>query len=342
MNVQETMPETRPNQEFWFKSSQKDISFEELYQVGSEIGRGATSIVHKCKQKGTGKAYAVKMIPKSIEKKIVGAEVGILLTLKHPNIIKLKDIFETPEHIYLILELVTGGELFDRIVERGYYSELDAAHVVRQALEAVAYIHDNNIVHRDLKPENLLYSDETDNAALMVADFGLSKINQNNLQLKTVCGTPGYVAPEVLLGKKYGSAVDMWAIGVITYILLCGYEPFYDERGDKAMFRKVLKGEFEFDSPNWDEISGNAKDLIRRLIVLEPSERLTARQALKHPWVMGEAANYEHMETTVTRLKTFNAKRKLKAVFNVVAASNRMSARSPSTSTEEPVKLTDE
>lgn len=343
MNTQGNMPETHPNQEsnFWFKSSQKDISFNEFYQVGEEIGRGATSIVYKCKQKGTGKPYAVKTIAKSVEKKIVGAEVGILLTLSHPNVIKLKDIFETPEHIHLILELVTGGELFDRIVERGYYSELDAAQVVKQALEAVAYIHDNNVVHRDLKPENLLYSDESENAVLMVADFGLSKINPDNLQLKTVCGTPGYVAPEVLLGRKYGSPVDMWAVGVITYILLCGYEPFYDERGDSYMFRKLIKARYEFDSPSWDGISANAKDLISKLITLDPSKRLTARQALQHPWVTGKAANYVHMETTVTKLKAFNARRKLKAVFNVVTASHRMSARSPSTSTEEAVKCND-
>ncbi|XP_069748889.1 calcium/calmodulin-dependent protein kinase type IV isoform X4 [Narcine bancroftii] len=226
-----------------------------------ESGWGATSVVFQCRQKGTQKSYAVKMLKKTIDKKIVRTEIGILLRLSHPNIIRLKEIFETPLEINLVLELVTGGELFDRIVERGYYSEKDAADVVRQILEAVAYLHENGIVHRDLKPENLLYASPAPDALLKIADFGLSKIVQDQVTMKTLCGTPGYCAPEILCGSAYGPAVDMWSVGVITYILLCGFEPFYDERGDQYMYKRILNCTYDFVSPWWDEVSLNAKDL---------------------------------------------------------------------------------
>lgn len=248
-----------------------------------------------------------------VEKKIVRTEIGILLRLKHPNIVQLKDIFETETHLYIILELVKGGELFERIVERGFYTEKDAAAAVKELCEAVAYLHENDIVHRDLKPENLLYASETDDSVLKLADFGLSKMLAPEVVMQTVCGTPGYCAPEVLLGKQYGREVDMWAVGVIAYILLCGFEPFYDERGDQAMFRRILKCDFEFVSPWWNDVSLSAKNLVSKLIVLDPSKRLTAKQALQHPWVQGKGAKRDHMEKTQEKLKEFNARRKLKA-----------------------------
>uniref|UniRef100_H0V9B3 Calcium/calmodulin dependent protein kinase IV n=1 Tax=Cavia porcellus TaxID=10141 RepID=H0V9B3_CAVPO len=245
--------------------------------------RGATSIVYRCKQKGTQKPYALKVLKKTVDKKIVRTEIGVLLRLSHPNIIKLKEIFETPTEISLVLELVTGGELFDRIVEKGYYSERDAADAVKQILEAVAYLHENGIVHRDLKPENLLYATPAPDAPLKIADFGLSKIVEHQVLMKTVCGTPGYCAPEILRGCAYGPEVDMWSVGIITYILLCGFEPFYDERGDQFMFRRILNCEYYFISPWWDEVSLNAKDLVSKLIVLDPKKRLTTFQNLSFP-----------------------------------------------------------
>ncbi|CAH2297184.1 calcium calmodulin-dependent kinase type IV [Pelobates cultripes] len=225
---------------------------------------GATSIVYRCRQKGTQKPFAVKMLKKTVDKKIVRTEIGVLLRLSHPNIIKLKEIFETPTEISLVLELVTGGELFDRIVEKGYYSERDAADAVKQILEAVAYLHENGIVHRDLKPENLLYATPAPDACLKIADFGLSKIVDDQVTMKTVCGTPGYCAPEILRGCAYGPEVDMWSVGIITYILLCGFEPFYDERGDQYMFKRILNCHYDFVSPWWDDVSLNAKDLVSR------------------------------------------------------------------------------
>lgn len=315
--------------DYWIDGSNRD-ALNDFFEVESELGRGATSIVYRCKQKGTQKPYALKVLKKTVDKKIVRTEIGVLLRLSHPNIIKLKEIFETPTEISLVLELVTGGELFDRIVEKGYYSERDAADAVKQILEAVAYLHENGIVHRDLKPENLLYATPAPDAPLKIADFGLSKIVEHQVLMKTVCGTPGYCAPEILRGCAYGPEVDMWSVGIITYILLCGFEPFYDERGDQFMFRRILNCEYYFISPWWDEVSLNAKDLVRKLIVLDPKKRLTTFQALQHPWVTGKAANFIHMDTAQKKLLEFNARRKLKAAVKAVVASSRLGSASSS------------
>ncbi|GAA6100017.1 calcium/calmodulin-dependent protein kinase type IV isoform X1 [Tachysurus ichikawai] len=310
--------------DYWVDGSRRDVSLEEFYTMGPELGRGATSVVYRCEEKQTEKPYAAKVLKKTIDKKIVRTEIGVLLRLSHPNIIRLKEIFETKTEISLILELVTGGELFDRIVERGYYSERDAAHVIKQILEAVAYLHENGVVHRDLKPENLLYADLSIDAPLKIADFGLSKIIDEQVTMKTVCGTPGYCAPEILRGNAYGPEVDMWSVGVILYILLCGFEPFFDPRGDQYMYSRILNCDYEFVSPWWDEVSLNAKDLVSKLIVLDPHKRLSVQQALEHPWVLGKAARFSHMDTTQRKLQEFNARRKLKAAMKAVVATSRM------------------
>ncbi|XP_032297100.1 calcium/calmodulin-dependent protein kinase type IV isoform X1 [Coturnix japonica] len=336
---------SRPAPDYWIDGSNKD-TLTHYFDLESELGRGATSIVYRCRQKGTQKQYAIKKLKKTIDKKIVRTEIGVLLRLSHPNIIKLKEIFETPTDISLVLELVTGGELFDRIVEKGYYSERDAADAVKQILEAVAYLHANGIVHRDLKPENLLYATPAPDAPLKIADFGLSKIVEDQVTMKTVCGTPGYCAPEILRGCAYGPEVDMWSLGIITYILqrspegigarrfslayrrLCGFEPFYDERGDQYIYKRTLNCEYDFVSPWWDDVSLNAKDLVKKLIVLDPKKRLTTLQALQHPWVTGKAANFAHMDNAQKKLQEFNARRKLKAAVKAVVASTRLGSAS--------------
>nr|XP_033773278.1 calcium/calmodulin-dependent protein kinase type 1G isoform X2 [Geotrypetes seraphini] len=239
----------------------------------------------------------------------------VLGSIQHDNIVTLEDIYESATHFYLVMQLVSGGELFDRILERGVYTEKDASNVIRQVLSAVKYLHDNGIVHRDLKPENLLYLNPDEDSKIMITDFGLSKMEGNGI-MSTACGTPGYVAPEVLAQKPYSKAVDCWSIGVITYILLCGYPPFYEETESK-LFEKIREGSFEFESPFWDDISYSAKDFIGRLLEKDPTKRFNCEQALRHPWIAGNTALHRdiYQSVSVQMKKTF-AKSKWRQAFN--------------------------
>ncbi|XP_076294793.1 calcium/calmodulin-dependent protein kinase I isoform X2 [Lasioglossum baleicum] len=244
--------------------------------------------------------YAVKIIDKKALKgkeDSLENEIKVLRRLTHPNIVQLLETFEDKQKFYLIMELVTGGELFDRIVEKGSYTEKDASGLIRQILEAVDYMHEQGVVHRDLKPENLLYYSPDEDSKIMISDFGLSKMEDSGI-METACGTPGYVAPEVLAQKPYGKAVDVWSIGVISYILLCGYPPFYDEN-DAVLFAQIIKGEFEFDSPFWNDISDSAKDFIQKLICVNVEERYTCKQALAHPWISGNEASNKNIHGSV-------------------------------------------
>uniref|UniRef100_A0A023GH21 Putative ca2+/calmodulin-dependent protein n=1 Tax=Amblyomma triste TaxID=251400 RepID=A0A023GH21_AMBTT len=221
------------------------------------------------------------------------------------------------------MELVTGVNVFDRIVEKGSYTEKDASDLIRQILEAVDYMHSQGVVHRDLKPENLLYYCPDEDSKIMISDFGLSKMEDSGI-MATACGTPGYVAPEVLAQKPYGKAVDVWSIGVIAYILLCGYPPFYDE-SDANLFAQILKGEFEFDPPYWDEISDSAKDFIRHLICVDVERRYTCKQALAHPWISGNTASDKNIHGSVSeQLKKNFAKTKWRQAYNATAVIRQM------------------
>ncbi|KAI6187147.1 Protein kinase domain-containing protein [Aphelenchoides besseyi] len=243
----------------------------------------------------------------------------VAIKLRHANIVQLYDTYEERAYVYLVMELVTGGELFDRIVQKGSYTERDASNLIKQVLEAVSFMHNNGVVHRDLKPENLLYYNEDEDSKIMISDFGLSKTEDSGL-MATACGTPGYVAPEVLQQKPYGKAVDVWSIGVIAYILLCGYPPFYDEN-DANLFAQIIKGEYEFDSPYWDEISDSAKDFISHLMCCDPERRYSCEQALAHPWISGNTAGTKDIHNSVaTHLKRSMAKRKWRKAFNATAA----------------------
>jgi len=205
------------------------------------------------------------------------------------------------------MELATGGELFDSIVSRGKYSEKDAARVVQQVASACHYLHAIGIVHRDLKPENLLLESKAADARVKIADFGLSKIMEATSVLQTACGTPGYVAPEVLLGEGYNQEVDVWSIGVITYILLCGFPPFYADSNAK-LFEKIMAGSYTFPSPYWDKISESAKDLIKKMLVVEPKQRYSSKQVMDHPWIQGLApVSDDQLETVQGQLKKHQA-----------------------------------
>jgi calcium/calmodulin-dependent protein kinase I len=269
----------------------KPKRFTDGYEIGKELGRGGFSIVKEAKRKATGEMFAVKIIAKNQsedELQLLQREIDIMKKLKHGHIIALEEVFDEPDYIYLVLELVTGGELFDQIVARGVYTEKDAAQVVKQILEAVSYMHENGIAHRDLKPENLLLLSPTSNV-VKITDFGLSK-DFGSGQLKTSCGTPDYVAPEVLKGQPYDHSVDIWSIGVITYILLCGFPPFYGNT-DAQIFEKILKAQFDFPSPDWDNVSENAKQFVSAILSPDPAARPTAQECLEAPWLLENIAD---------------------------------------------------
>ncbi|KAM6333363.1 calcium/calmodulin-dependent protein kinase type 1G isoform 2-T2 [Alca torda] len=289
------------------------------------LGSGAFSEVFLVKQRSTGKLFALKCIKKSplTRESSLENEIAVLKKIKHENIVTLEDIYESTTHFYLVMQLVSGGELFDRILERGVYTEKDASVVIHQVLTAVKYLHENGIVHRDLKPENLLYLTPEENSKIMITDFGLSKMEQNGI-MSTACGTPGYVAPEVLAQKPYSKAVDCWSIGVITYILLCGYPPFYEETESK-LFEKIKEGYYEFESPFWDDISESAKDFIRHLLEKNPNTRFTCEEALRHPWINGNTALHRDIYPSVSaQIQKNFAKSKWRQAFNAAAVVHHM------------------
>ncbi|XP_040279994.1 calcium/calmodulin-dependent protein kinase type 1G-like [Bufo bufo] len=289
------------------------------------LGSGAFSEVFLVKHRATGHHYALKCIKKvnSARDRSLENEIAVLKKIKHDNIVTLEDIYESSSHFYLVMQLVSGGELFDRILERGVYTEKDASTVIRQVLSAVKYLHDNGIVHRDLKPENLLYLTPDENAKIMITDFGLSKMEESGI-MSTACGTPGYVAPEVLAQKPYSKAVDCWSIGVITYILLCGYPPFYEETESK-LFEKIKDGSYEFESPFWDDISKSAKDFIDCLLEKDPKKRYNCESALKHPWIAGNTALHRDIYRSVSmQIQKNFAKSKWRQAFNAATVVNHM------------------
>jgi len=269
---------------------------EDYYILGDEIGKGGFSIVYQAERKKDQKEFAVKCIKKDMVEgediKLLRREVQIMKKLDHPNILKLYEVYEDDKQFFLVMELVKGKELFDKIVERGMYSERDASNIIFQVVSAVDYLHHNGIAHRDLKPENLLSAGEGENEIIKIADFGFSKsfAGDDAEKFMTSCGSPGYVAPEILTAESYDKSVDMWSVGVIIYILLSGYPPFYADSAP-ALFKKIMDVKYDFEDSVWDDISDSAKDLIRNLLVKEPSKRFTAKQCLQHPWVKGAAAN---------------------------------------------------
>lgn len=230
------------------------------------------------------------------------------------------------EYYYLVTEMMVGGELFDRIVQKEYYNEKEARDLCKILLSSIKYCHDCNVVHRDLKPENLLLTSKEDNANIKIADFGFAKrldMVDDGDGLSTACGTPGYVAPEILEGQRYGSSVDIWSIGVISYILLCGYPPFTHENHN-VLFKMIKKAQYEFDSPYWDHVSDDAKDFIQRMLVVDPQQRWTATQLMNHTWIVGDDVSTVPLQSAINELKRFNARRKFKAGVHATIATVRV------------------
>ncbi|XP_046717521.1 calcium/calmodulin-dependent protein kinase type II subunit beta isoform X2 [Silurus meridionalis] len=306
--------------------------FTDEYQLYEELGKGAFSVVRRCVKLCTGQEYAAKIINtkklSARDHQKLEREARICRLLKHPNIVRLHDSISEEGFHYLLFDLVTGGELFEDIVAREYYSEADASHCIHQILDSVNHIHQHDIVHRDLKPENLLLASKCKNAAVKLADFGLAIEVQGEQQAWFgFAGTPGYLSPEVLRKEAYGKPVDIWACGVILYILLVGYPPFWDEDQHK-LYQQIKAGAYDFPSPEWDTVTPEAKNLINQMLTINPAKRITAQEALKHPWVCQRStvASMMHRQETVECLKKFNARRKLKgAILTTMLVSRNFS-----------------
>nr|XP_042141586.1 calcium/calmodulin-dependent protein kinase type II subunit beta isoform X7 [Peromyscus maniculatus bairdii] len=306
----------------------KDI----LAPTAPELMRGAFSVVRRCVKLCTGHEYAAKIINtkklSARDHQKLEREARICRLLKHSNIVRLHDSISEEGFHYLVFDLVTGGELFEDIVAREYYSEADASHCIQQILEAVLHCHQMGVVHRDLKPENLLLASKCKGAAVKLADFGLAIEVQGDQQAWFgFAGTPGYLSPEVLRKEAYGKPVDIWACGVILYILLVGYPPFWDEDQHK-LYQQIKAGAYDFPSPEWDTVTPEAKNLINQMLTINPAKRITAHEALKHPWVCQRStvASMMHRQETVECLKKFNARRKLKgAILTTMLATRNFS-----------------
>ncbi|XP_076239047.1 calcium/calmodulin-dependent protein kinase II isoform X2 [Calliopsis andreniformis] len=308
--------------------------FSDNYDLKEELGKGAFSVVRRCVQKSTGYEFAAKIIN---TKKLTARdfqklerEARICRKLQHPNIVRLHDSIQEENYHYLVFDLVTGGELFEDIVAREFYSEADASHCIQQILESVHHCHHNGVVHRDLKPENLLLASKAKGAAVKLADFGLAIEVQGEAHAWFgFAGTPGYLSPEVLKKEPYGKPVDIWACGVILYILLVGYPPFWDE-DQHRLYQQIKTGSYDYPSPEWDTVTPEAKNLINQMLTVNPSKRITASEALKHPWICQRerVASVVHRQETVECLKKFNARRKLKgAILTTMLATRNFTSK---------------
>uniref|UniRef100_A0A3Q3XCJ3 Protein kinase domain-containing protein n=1 Tax=Mola mola TaxID=94237 RepID=A0A3Q3XCJ3_MOLML len=278
---------------FDLPSDSSDVTLEDIercYDIGRAVGDGNFAVVRECRRRDNVQTLAVKIVERS---KLIGREhmmqneLSLLGSLCHPRIVRLFAHHHTHTHSYLVMELVGGGDLFDAISEKGRFSESEAGLMVSDVSEALNYIHCKSIVHRDVKPENLLVTPSI--CRLKLGDFGLAMVVTE--PVFTICGTPTYVAPEILCETGYGVAVDVWALGVILYILLCGFPPFRSkERDQEELFQLIKQGHFHFLSPYWDPISEEARGLVTALLQPDPTMRLTAEQTWLHPWVTAMAS----------------------------------------------------
>nr|XP_033779975.1 death-associated protein kinase 2-like isoform X3 [Geotrypetes seraphini]XP_033779976.1 death-associated protein kinase 2-like isoform X3 [Geotrypetes seraphini] len=314
----------------------KHEDVESLYEMLENLGSGHFGVVKKCREKSSGSYYASKFIKTrkckgsrlGLDREQVEREVSILQQLQHPSIMRLHDVFASKAEMVLILELISGGELFDFIAEKEALSEAEAIEFLEQILEGVAYMHSHHIAHFDLKPENIMLLEKSmPNPKIKIIDFGLAQKIEAGVTFKSLCGTPQYVAPEVINYEPLTSATDMWSIGVITYILLSGISPFQGET-DSETLTNVVSGNYEFDDRYFKETSEMAKDFIRELLVKEPKDRMTAVECLVHPWIKPlnrkQAVNRSRSSINMKNFKKFNARRKWKLSYNMVSACNRL------------------
>ena len=300
---------------------------EKDYKIGEVVGSGAFATVRKVLCKSNGQIRALKIIKKqkNQDNSRMYLEVEILKKLVHPNIMQIFEFYEDKKNFYIITEFCEGGELFDKIVEKGYLSESDAAWIMKQLLSAVNYIHSNHIVHRDLKPENILLDTKKDNI-IKIIDWGTARFFDKSKKMNRISGTPYYIAPEVL-AEKYDEKCDIWSCGVIMYILLCGYPPFNAETDD-LILEKIKIGKFSFPPEEWDSVSPSAKDLVSKMLEFTPSKRLSASEALEHKWLVSNNNQVVDKKLSIKCLKNmkkFHAERKLEQAALTYIVNNLLS-----------------
>jgi len=306
----------------------KTANVRDHYRIGKKLGQGQFGTTYQCVGKADGAEYACKSIPKRKllcreDYEDVWREIQIMHHLsEHPNVVRIRGAYEDALFVHLVMELCAGGELFDRIVAKGHYSERAAAQLIRTIVGVVEGCHSLGVMHRDLKPENFLFASTAEDAPLKATDFGLSVFYKPGDKFSDVVGSPYYVAPEVLQ-KCYGPEADVWSAGVILYILLCGVPPFWAE-SESGIFRQILRGKLDVESEPWPSISDSAKDLVRKMLIRDPTKRLTAHEVLCHPWIVDDAvAPDKPIDSAVlSRLKNFSAMNKLKKMaLRVIAES---------------------
>uniref|UniRef100_A0A6P6FZF7 non-specific serine/threonine protein kinase n=1 Tax=Ziziphus jujuba TaxID=326968 RepID=A0A6P6FZF7_ZIZJJ len=303
---------------FWVLKDPTGRDISAQYDLGRELGRGEFGITYLCTDVNTGEKFACKSISKkklrtAVDIDDVRREVEIMKHLrKHPNIVTLKDTYEDDNAVHIVMELCEGGELFDRIVSRGHYTERAAAAVMRTIVEVVQNCHKNGVMHRDLKPENFLFANKKETSPLKAIDFGLSVFFKPGERFNEIVGSPYYMAPEVLK-RNYGPEVDVWSAGVILYILLCGVPPFWAET-EQGVAQAIIRSLVDFKRDPWPRVSDNAKDLVKKMLEPDPNKRLTAQEVLDHPWLQNakKAPNVSLGETVRARLKQFSVMNKLK------------------------------
>ena len=307
---------------------EEGVKFDDEYSLGEELGSGAMSVVRVGTHKKTGARFAVKCISKDpLDLEDEGSllrECNIMQRLDHPHIVKLHGFFNEAKMFYLVMDLIQGGELFERITKKEYYSEKDARDLIQMLLETVNYLHEDGVVHRDLKPENLLCVSNDDDTTVKLCDFGFADTcPRGQKELTQLCGTPGYCSPEILRRQPYGVEVDMWSAGVITYILLGGYPPFYDDDSEQ-LYESIKAGRYEFHDQFWAEISDEAKDFIRKLLTVDPDARMSAKAGLDHPWLKSTDVRTKALDANLKQLKLYQTKKKFKAAAKAVVATHRI------------------
>ncbi|KAK4710000.1 hypothetical protein R3W88_004513 [Solanum pinnatisectum] len=297
------------------------------YTLGRELGRGQYGVIYLCTENSTRRNYACKSILKRKlvnrkDREDIKREIQMMQHLSgQPNIVEFKGAYEDQYSVHLVMELCAGGELFDRIIARGYYSEKDAADIIRQIVNVVYICHFMGVIHRDLKPENFLLTSKDEHTMIKATDFGLSVFIEEGKVYRDIVGSAYYVAPEVLR-RSYGKEADVWSAGVILYILLSGVPPFWDET-EKGIFHAILQGEIDFHSDPWPSISNSAKDLVRKMLTQDVKSRITSAEVLEHPWLQsGEASDKPIDSAVLSRMKQFRAMNKLKKLALKVIAEN--------------------